>query len=106
MSKENISSSYVEIANRFAANVGERDDSIRIVYSIMENFVDRAFGVDAVQQVASESAQPSVAISKAFRPRAHQRRNRNDRRRARIGGRRTSHRHTIKGGETKCRKRA
>ncbi len=107
MTEDDIASVYIGMTDQFSGTVDERTELVRFVYSMMENFVDRAFGLDAVQQILGEPTRSTVEISNAFGPVTHPRRNRNGRARARFGGRRAnSNRRTIKGGETKCRKRA
>jgi len=106
MGEDDNTSIYIRMSEKFRGSIDNKRELVCIVYSMMESFVDRAFGVDAVQ-IVSESAQATGKPSNAFAPRAHPRRKRNGRARARLGGRRAdSDKRRMNGGEPKCRKRA
>lgn len=107
MNENDGAPSYIDVVDKFDGTWDERNKLVRVVHSIMENFVDRAFGIDAVQQIESNSAISSIETSDTFGRRTHERRSRKNRSSTRAGGRRAGgNRHMIKGGENKCKKRA
>lgn len=107
MHDDRIVSAYVGTVGNFDGSAAEKAELVRVVYSIMESFVDRAFGVDPVQQVVSNPLQALPEISIASGRSSFPRRNRVQRERARVSGRRTRGRsRAVQGGEAKCKRKA
>lgn len=110
MPNDEILSLYGEKTIKFGGSADEKAELIRVVYSIMGSFVDRAFGVDAVQLALADKHQTRVECQpRPQRTLAYHRQSRSCTHRAKMRPKqRRVHaaRQLSTRGEAKCRKKA
>lgn len=80
--QEDGNATYEAVLDRFNATAKEKVDLIAVLRGIMENFVDRAFGIDPVQQATAAAKAEIRSVNPTASPRSHRPRGRVRRRRA------------------------
>lgn len=68
--------------DRFSATPEEKEELVAVLRGMMENFVDRAFGIDPVQQVTAAANAELLSANPTASPRTRRQRGRARRRRA------------------------